>query len=146
MSSETRRAAAIGGGTGLPAVLGCLLQMGFDTSAIVTMADDGGSTGKLRRELGMLPPGDIRNCIVALADSEDLLGALFQFRFKEGKELEGHNFGNLFITALSKITGDFAKAIRESSKVLAIRGNVYPATLEKVEQYLASLENLKPQH
>ncbi|MBD3296701.1 MAG: uridine diphosphate-N-acetylglucosamine-binding protein YvcK, partial [Candidatus Omnitrophica bacterium] len=102
-------------------------------TAIVTVADDGGSSGRLRKEFDVLPPGDLRNCLVALADSEDLLGALFQFRFKEGKELSGHNFGNLFITALSQVTGDFAKAVRESSKVLAIRGDVFPATLEKVK-------------
>ncbi len=122
----------IGGGTGLSTLLTGLKQSTKNLTAIVTVADEGGSSGRLREEFGVLPPGDIRNCIVALADSEDLLGALFQFRFKEGKELEGHNFGNLFITALSKVTGDFAKAIRESSKVLNIRGNVYPATLEKV--------------
>ena len=122
----------IGGGTGLSTLLTGLKQSTKNITAIVTVADEGGSSGRLREEFDVLPPGDIRNCIVALADSEDLLGALFQFRFKEGKELGGHNFGNLFITALSEITGDFAKAIRESSKVLAIRGNVYPATLEKI--------------
>ncbi len=122
----------IGGGTGLSTMLAGLKQKTSNITAIVTVADEGGSSGRLREEFGVLPPGDIRNCLVALADSEDLLGALFQFRFKEGKGLEGHNFGNLFITALSRITGDFAKAIRESSKVLAIKGNVYPATLEKV--------------
>ncbi len=123
----------IGGGTGLSTLLTGLKQKTSNITAIVTVADDGGSSGRLREEFGVLPPGDIRNCLVALADSEDLLGALFQFRFQEGKELHGHNFGNLFITALSQITGDFAKAIRESSKVLAIRGNVFPATLQKVK-------------
>ena len=123
----------VGGGTGLSTLLAGLKQKTSNITAIVTVADDGGSSGRLREEFGVLPPGDIRNCLVALADSEDLLGALFQFRFKEGKELHGHNFGNLFITALSQITGDFAKAIRESSKVLAIRGNVFPATLQKVK-------------
>ncbi|RKY41607.1 MAG: hypothetical protein DRP85_05755 [Candidatus Makaraimicrobium thalassicum] len=123
----------IGGGTGLSTLLTGLKQKTSNITAIVTVADDGGSSGRLREEFGVLPPGDIRNCLVALADSEDLLGALFQFRFKAGKGLEGHNFGNLFITALSRITGDFAKAIRESSKVLAIRGRVFPATLQKVK-------------
>ncbi|MFC1548791.1 uridine diphosphate-N-acetylglucosamine-binding protein YvcK, partial [Candidatus Omnitrophota bacterium] len=132
----------IGGGTGLSTLLGGLKQKTSNITAIVTVADDGGSSGRLREAFDVLPPGDIRNCIVALADSEDLLGALFQFRFKEGKELEGHNFGNLFITALSQITGDFAKAIRESSKVLAIRGNVFPATLQKVK-LVARRENGK---
>ena len=123
----------IGGGTGLSTLLTGLKQKTSNITAIVTVADDGGSSGRLREEFDVLPPGDIRNCLVALSDSEDLLGALFQFRFSEGKELQGHNFGNLFITALSQVTGDFARAIRESSKVLAIRGNVYPATLQKVK-------------
>ena len=82
-----------------------------------------------------MPPGDIRNCIVALADSEHLMGRLFQFRFSEGKGLKGHNFGNLFITAMSRLTGDFEDAVRESSKVLAIRGRVVPSTTEKVVKY-----------
>ncbi|MBD3426447.1 MAG: uridine diphosphate-N-acetylglucosamine-binding protein YvcK [Candidatus Omnitrophica bacterium] len=122
----------VGGGTGLSTLLTGLKQKTSNITAIVTVADDGGSSGRLREEFDVLPPGDIRNCLVALSDSEDLLGALFQFRFSEGRELRGHNFGNLFITALSQVTGDFARAIRESSKVLAIRGNVVPATLEKV--------------
>jgi uncharacterized cofD-like protein len=124
---------AVGGGTGLSTLLSGLKHRTSNITAIVTVADDGGSSGRLREEFDVLPPGDIRNCLVALSDSEDLLGALFQFRFKEGKELEGHNFGNLFITALSQVTGDFNKAIRESSKVLAITGNVFPATLDKVK-------------
>jgi uncharacterized cofD-like protein len=123
----------IGGGTGLSTLLTGLKQKTGNIAAIVTVADDGGSSGRLREEFDVLPPGDIRNCLVALSDSGDLLRALFQFRFREGKELQGHNFGNLFITALSQVTGDFAKAIRESSKVLAIRGNVFPATLQKVK-------------
>ena len=121
----------VGGGTGLSTLLKGLKQYSSNITAIVSVTDDGGSSGRLREEFGILPPGDIRNCLVALADS-DLLGSLFQFRFKEGKELEGHNFGNLFIAALSQVTGDFARAIKESSKVLAIRGNVLPATLQKV--------------
>jgi len=123
----------IGGGTGLSTLLIGLKHKTSNITAVVTVADDGGSSGRLREEFDVLPPGDIRNCLVALSDSEDLLRSLFQFRFNEGKELVGHNFGNLFITALSKITGDFNKAIRESSKVLAIRGNVFPATLQKVQ-------------
>jgi uncharacterized cofD-like protein len=123
----------IGGGTGLATLLTGLKHKTGNITAIVTVADDGGSSGRLREEFDVLPPGDIRNCLVALSDSEDLLGALFQFRFKEGMGLQGHNFGNLFITALSQVTGDFATAIKESSKVLAIRGHVYPATLQKLK-------------
>lgn len=127
------RIVVIGGGTGLSTLLTGLKQDTGNLTAIVTVADDGGSSGRLRKDFGVLPPGDIRNCLVALADSEDLLQSLFQFRFQEGEGLYGHNFGNLFITALSRITGDFAHAIRHSSKVLAIRGNVFPATLETVQ-------------
>jgi len=123
----------VGGGTGLSTLLTGLKHRTSNITAIVTVADDGGSSGRLREEFGVLPPGDIRNCLVALSDSEDILGPLFQFRFTEGKGLDGHNFGNLFITALARVTGDFAKAIKESSKVLAIRGKVYPATLETVK-------------
>jgi len=132
----------VGGGTGLSTLLTGLKQKTSNITAIVTVADDGGSSGRLREEFDVLPPGDIRNCLVALSDSEDLLGALFQFRFEKGTGLHGHNFGNLFITALSRVTGDFAKAIKESSKVLAIRGNVFPATLQKVK-LVARRENGK---
>jgi uncharacterized cofD-like protein len=132
----------IGGGTGLSTLLTGLKQKTSNITAIVTVADDGGSSGRLREEFGVLPPGDIRNCLVALSDSEDILGPLFQFRFTHGKGLDGHNFGNLFITALASVTGDFARAIRESSKVLAIRGNVYPATLQTVK-LVARRENGK---
>lgn len=127
------RVVVVGGGTGLSTLLAGLKHRTSNITAIVTVADDGGSSGRLREEFGVLPPGDIRNCLVALADSEDILGPLFQFRFTQGKGLDGHNFGNLFITALTMVTGDFAKAIRESSKVLAIRGKVYPATLATVK-------------
>jgi uncharacterized cofD-like protein len=123
----------IGGGTGLSTLLTGLKNKTSNITAIVTVADDGGSSGRLREEFGVLPPGDIRNCLVALSDSGDLLGDLFQFRFKKGAGLHGHNFGNLFITALVSVAGDFASAIRESSKVLAIRGKVYPATLQTVK-------------
>ncbi|KPK42322.1 MAG: hypothetical protein AMJ78_02915 [Omnitrophica WOR_2 bacterium SM23_29] len=130
--SKGPKIVVIGGGTGLSVLLHGLKEMTSNITAIVTVADDGGSSGRLRSEFDVLPPGDIRNCLVALADAEPLMRDLFQFRFDEGEGLKGHNFGNLFITALSKITGDFEKAIKESSKVLAIRGQVVPSTLEKV--------------
>jgi uncharacterized cofD-like protein len=122
----------MGGGTGLAMLLHGLKEFTSNITAVVTVADDGGSSGRLRQDLDVLPPGDIRSCLVALADAEPLMGKLFQFRFEEGNELKGHNFGNLFITAMSKVTGDFDEAIRESSKVLAIRGRVVPSTLDKV--------------
>ncbi len=122
----------IGGGTGLSTLLRGLKEYSSNITAVVTVADSGGSSGRLRNELDALPPGDIRSCLVALADAEPLMSRLFQYRFKEGTGLVGHNFGNLFITALSKVTGDFEKAIKESSKILAIRGEVVPSTLEKV--------------
>ncbi len=124
--------AVIGGGTGLSTLLHGLKEYSGNISAIVTVADDGGSSGRLREEFDVLPPGDIRNCLVALADAEPLMGKLFQFRFENGGQLQGHNFGNLFITAMTKVTGDFEQAVKESSKVLAIRGRVIPATLSKV--------------
>ncbi|MBL7158166.1 MAG: YvcK family protein [Candidatus Omnitrophica bacterium] len=122
----------IGGGTGLSALLHGLKEYTSNITAVVTVADDGGSSGRLREELDVLPPGDIRNCLVALADTEPLMEKLFQFRFADGKDLNGHSFGNLFITALSKVTGDFEEAVKASSKILAIRGNVIPATLSKI--------------
>ena len=123
---------AIGGGTGLSTLLHGLKEYTSNITAVVTVADDGGSSGRLREEFNVLPPGDIRNCLVGLADAGPLMEKLFQFRFSAGKSLEGHNFGNLFITAMSKVTGDFEAAIEASSKVLAIRGSVVPATLTKV--------------
>lgn len=122
----------IGGGTGLSVLLHGLKEHTSNITAVVTVADDGGSSGRLRAQLDVLPPGDIRNCLVALADAEPLMRELFQYRFDEGSELHGHNFGNLFITALSKVTGDFELAIKESSKILAIRGRVVPSTLNKI--------------
>lgn len=119
---------ALGGGTGLSTLLRGLKDYTSNLTAIVTVADDGGSSGILRDELGILPPGDIRNCLVALADTEPLMEGLFQHRFTEG-EFKGHSFGNLFIAVMTEITGDFELAVKESSKVLAIRGRVYPATL-----------------
>jgi len=126
------RVVAIGGGTGLSVLLQGLKLFTKNITAIVTVTDTGGSSGRLRDELDILPPGDIRNCLVALADQEPLMSELFQYRFEDGQGLKGHSFGNLFITALSKVTGDFDRAIKESSKVLAIRGRVIPSCLENV--------------
>lgn len=125
------RLVAIGGGTGLSALLRGLKHYTSNITAIVTVSDDGGSSGRLRGEMGILPPGDIRNCVLALADTEPLLESLFQYRFKEG-ELEGHSFGNLLIAAMTSITGDFQLAIKEFSKVLAVRGRVLPVTTADV--------------
>lgn len=122
----------IGGGTGLGTILRGLKEISSNLTAIVTVADDGGSSGRLRQEFGILPPGDIRNCLVAMADLEPLMESLMQYRFKGESDLDGHNFGNLFLAALTGITGDFEAAIKESSKVLAVRGQVLPATLEHV--------------
>lgn len=120
---------AIGGGTGLSTLLRGLKEYSANITAIVTVADDGGSSGRLRREVGILPPGDIRNCLAALADEEKLITELFQYRFRVGDGLSGHSFGNLFLTAMNEITGDLEQAIAASSQVLAIRGQVLPATL-----------------
>ena len=121
---------AVGGGTGLSTMLKGLKKLTNNITAIVTVGDDGGSSGRLREEMGVLPPGDIRNCIAALADDEDIVTKLFQYRFKTGEGLEGHSFGNLFITAMSNICGDMISAIKESSRVLLIRGRVLPATTD----------------
>lgn len=130
----------IGGGTGLSTLLRGLKYYSANITAIVTVADDGGSSGRLRREIGVLPPGDIRNCLAALADEEKLLTELFQYRFQAGDGLTGHSFGNLFLTAMGEITGDLERAIAASSKVLAIRGQVLPATLSDVHLW-AKLED-----
>jgi uncharacterized cofD-like protein len=122
----------IGGGTGLSTLLRGLKLYSANITAIVTVADDGGSSGRLRREIGVLPPGDIRNCIASLADEEKLLTELFQYRFEAGDGLTGHSFGNLFLTAMTAITGDLEQAIAASSKVLAVRGKVLPSTLTDV--------------
>ena len=123
----------IGGGTGLSTLLRGLKTYSGNITAVVTVADDGGSSGRLRREVGVLPPGDIRNCLTALASEEKLLTELFQYRFDVGEGLSGHSFGNLFITALSQVTGkDLLRAISATSQVLAIRGQVLPSTLEDV--------------
>jgi len=150
------RVVALGGGTGLSALLrGLKLHVVprhdpfptsrrpiVDLAAIVTVTDDGGSSGRLRRENRILPPGDIRNCMVALSKDEALLSRLFQYRFSAGHGLTGHNFGNLFLAALTHITGDFAEAVRVSSRVLAIRGRIFPSTLANVT-LKAVLENGK---
>ncbi len=122
----------IGGGTGLSTLLRGIKEYTTNVTAIVTVADDGGSSGRLRRELGVLPPGDFRNCIAALADAEPLMTKLFQYRFSEGSGLDGHSFGNLFIVAMSGVTGSFEQAIRESGRVLAVRGQILPSTIENV--------------
>jgi uncharacterized cofD-like protein len=115
---------------GLSHLLLGLKEYTANLTAIVTVADSGGSSGRLRQEFNIVAPGDIRNCLVALADAPALMGELFQYRFAEGDGLKGHNFGNLFLTAMVQITkGDFKKAVEESSKVLAIRGKVIPSTV-----------------
>jgi uncharacterized cofD-like protein len=123
---------AIGGGTGLATLLRGLKEYSGNLTAVVTVADDGGSSGRLRRDLGLLPPGDLRNCLAALSDDEDLITQLFQYRFSEGNDLTGHSFGNLFIAALAGATGSFDQGILEAGRVLAIRGRVLPATLADV--------------
>ena len=139
------RIVAIGGGTGLSTLLSGLkkhapgaqdrLEQGqpnLEITAVVTVTDDGGSSGRLRRDFDILPPGDIRNCMTALSEDTDLLSHLFQYRFASGRGLKGHSFGNLFLTAMHQITGDFAHAVKLSSEILAIRGRIYPATSANV--------------
>ncbi len=121
------------GGTGLSMLLSGAKNITNNLTAIVSVGDDGGSSGRLREEMGILPPGDIRHCITALADDEDLVNKLFKYRFKNGEGLEGHSFGNLFLTALYDITGDMVSAVRASSRVLSIRGRVLPATLDDMK-------------
>ena len=124
---------AIGGGTGLSTLLRGLKAYDVDITAVVTVSDDGGSSGKLRKELGVLPPGDIRNCLVALAEEENLITKLFQYRFPRKGGLSNHSFGNLFLTALTSISGGFDKAILNASDVLAIKGRVLPVSLDNVK-------------
>ena len=131
-ASEAPKVVAIGGGTGLSTLLRGLKAYTPHITAIVTVADDGGSSGRLRRELGVLPPGDLRNCIAALADDEALITQLFQYRFGQGSGLNGHSFGNLFITALAGVTGSFERALAEAARVLAVQGRILPSTLENV--------------
>ena len=125
---------AIGGGTGLANLLRGLKRHTTQLSAVVTVADDGGSSGRLRRDMGVIPPGDIRNCIMALANAEPLMERLFQYRFddSDGDGLGGHSFGNLFIVAMSRVTGGMEAGIRETGKVLAVEGSILPSTLEDV--------------
>lgn len=134
------RIVAIGGGTGLSTLLRGLKNYTNNIVAAVTVTDDGGSSGRLRQELGILPPGDIRNCLVALAGDESTLSSLFQYRFSNGSGLEGHSFGNLFLAAMNSIAGDFKQAVNLSSKILAIRGRVLPITLQTSTLH-AELEN-----
>lgn len=122
------RVVAIGGGTGLSSLLRGLKSRTDNLTAIVTVADDGGSSGRLRRELGVLPPGDLRNCILAMADDESLLAELFQYRFDKDGDLRGHSFGNLFIAAMTDVTGSFDQALIEASRALAVRGRAIPVT------------------
>nr|UXE44964.1 gluconeogenesis factor [uncultured bacterium] len=145
--ARSLRVVAIGGGTGLSTLLKGLKRYAQPGGgayrpvhaeierlcAVVTVSDDGGSSGRLRKEFNMLPPGDIRNCIVALSQDEALLSRLFQHRFQTGAGLEGHNFGNLFLAALTSITGDFSEAVRLSSEILLTRGHIFPATTSNVE-------------
>jgi uncharacterized cofD-like protein len=149
MINGGQRLVALGGGTGLSTLLAGLKQLvsrsdlplWIDSlSAIVTVSDDGGSSGRLRDELQMLPPGDIRNCIVALSEDSSLLSRLFRYRFRGDGELGGHSFGNLFLAALTEVTGDFTEAIRLSSEVLASKGHIYPATISDVH-LVAELED-----
>src|SRR6202521_83053 len=148
-ASDGLRVVAIGGGTGLSTLLKGLkwyvspsadrpsAKSGkpeiSDLCAVVTVSDDGGSSGRLRKELNMLPPGDIRNCIVALSEDEALLSRLFRHRFEKGSGLEGHSFGNLFLAALTSLTSDFSEAVRLSSEILLTRGHIYPATTSNIE-------------
>jgi uncharacterized cofD-like protein len=138
--SEPLRVVSIGGGTGLSSLLAGLKKYArpqsdgvrVDITAIVTVTDDGGSSGRLRREFPVLPPGDIRNCMVALSEDEGLLSRLFQHRFQAGHGLKGHSFGNLFLTAMTAITGDFPEAVKQSAEVLNIAGRIFPSTVSDV--------------
>ena len=132
-AQPNRSLVSLGGGTGLSSWLKGLKEMRVDLTAIVTVTDDGGSSGRLRKELQILPPGDIRNCLVALSKAESLLSRLFQFRFAEAGNMSGHSFGNLFIAAMTGVLGDFGSAVREASNILAIRGRVIPVTTENVQ-------------
>jgi uncharacterized cofD-like protein len=138
LRAEPLRIVSIGGGNGLATLLRGLKRYAkpdngaVDITAVVTVTDDGGSSGRLRRELDVLPPGDIRNCMVALSEDETLLARLFQYRFAHGRGLKGHSFGNLFLTAMSHLTGDFSRAVRLSSEVLAVLGRIYPSTAANV--------------
>lgn len=131
MMSSGSKVVAIGGGTGLSVVLAGLRQKAGYVTAVVSMADDGGSSGKLRQELGLQPPGDLRKCLIALADEEPQMQELLDYRFPE-HELGGHNFGNLFLTVLARIRGDFGAGVREANRILSVRGQVLPSTLDRI--------------
>jgi uncharacterized cofD-like protein len=133
VSLSEPRIVSIGGGTGLSTLLRGLKKYRARLSVIVTVTDDGGSSGRLREELGTLPPGDIRNCMIALSEDEHLMSRLFRFRFSSDGALDNHSFGNLFLTAMASVTGDFAEAVRLTSEVLAIKGVIFPATNSNVE-------------
>src|ERR1043165_5356189 len=149
------RLVAIGGGTGLSTLLSGLKRYVSQSqndepwleslSAIVTVSDDGGSSGRLRDELQILPPGDIRNCMIALSEDSNLLSRLFRYRFGGSGDLAGHSFGNLFLAALAEVTGDFVEAVRLSSEVLASKGHIYPATVTDV-RLVADLEDGRTVH
>lgn len=132
VKTDDRKIVVIGGGTGLAVLLKGLKKYTAQLTAVVTVSDDGGSSGRLRSEMGVLPPGDIRNCLVALAETETLMDQVFQHRFDQGNGLQGHNLGNLLLVAMTEIVGDFVSAIKEVSKVLKVRGKVMPATLQHV--------------
>ncbi len=134
------RIVAIGGGTGLSMLLSGIKNITNNITAVVTVGDDGGSSGRLRESMGILPPGDIRHCITALADDEDLITKLFKYRFDNGEGLEGHSFGNLFLTALCDITGNMVSAVKASANVISIRGRVLPSTLDDMK-LVAEMEN-----
>src|SRR5215468_3987575 len=149
MINGGQRLVALGGGTGLSTLLAGLKNLVGKTddplwieslSAIVTVSDDGGSSGRLRDELQMLPPGDIRNCMIALSEDSTLLSRLFRYRFRGEGDLGGHSFGNLFLAALTEVTGDFTEAIRLSSEILASKGHIFPATISDV-RLAAELED-----
>ena len=131
-ASSRPRVVAIGGGHGLHTLLRGLKKYTPEITAVITVADDGGASGRIRRDFNTLPPGDFRNCLVALADDEDLMAKLFQFRFGKGAGLDGHSVGNLLITALTELTGSFEKALSESARVLAIKGRILPSTTERI--------------
>jgi len=139
MAEKNKKVVVIGGGTGVFTVLSGLKKYPLDLSAIVSMADDGGSTGKLREEFGILPPGDVRRALVALSNADKHLSDLFNFRFDEGV-LKGHNFGNLFIMALERMEGDFQKAVNLAGKLLGVEGKIIPVTLDNVK-LVAKMEN-----
>ena len=152
--SDSFKVVSIGGGTGLSTLLRGLKHFVGDRtqpawidslSAIVTVSDDGGSSGRLREELQMLPPGDIRNCMIALSEEPNLLARLFRYRFRGSGELGGHSFGNLFLAALTEVTGDFVEAVRLSSEVLASKGHIFPATVSDV-RLVAELEDGREVH